>query len=233
MFEVRDLVVKYNGIPVLKGINLEVRRGEIVTLLGPNGSGKSTLVKAIFNLVEEKEGKILFFEEDITHLPPYDIVRKGISIVPEGRRVFVNLTVEENLKMGGFFNDPNYEELLADVYYTFPRLEEKRDEYAGNLSGGEQQMLAIGRAMMSDPILIVLDEPSLGLAPKILIEVFNGLLKISERRQISMLLIEQNAQIGIRFADYIYILDHGKIVLEGLPEDLVLNPEVKRKYFGM
>ncbi len=233
MFEVRDLVVKYDGIPVLKGINLEVRRGEIVTLLGPNGSGKSTLIKAIFNLVEEKEGKILFFEEDITHLPPYEIVRKGISIVPEGRRVFVNLTVEENLKMGGFFNDPNYEELLADVYYTFPRLKEKKDEYAGNLSGGEQQMLAIGRAMMSDPILMVLDEPSLGLAPKILIEVFNGLLKISERRQISMLLIEQNAQIGIRFADYIYILDHGKIVLEGLPEDLVLNPEVKRKYFGM
>ncbi len=233
MLKIENLHVFYGGIHALKGISMEVPEGKIVTLIGANGAGKSTTLRTIVGLVKPKDGKIYYQDEDITGKPSHYIVRKGIALVPEGRRVFANLTVYENLLMGGY-NRPEDEEFKKDLDYVFslfPRLLERKNQLAGTLSGGEQQMLALGRALMSRPKLMMLDEPSLGLAPKLVEDVFKSIQEI-HRNGTTILLIEQNAMAALQIADYGYVLETGKIVLEGTGEDLLHNEDVKRAYLG-
>jgi len=233
LLKIENLHVFYGGIHALKGISMEVPEGKIVTLIGANGAGKSTTLRTIVGLVKPKDGKIYYQDEDITGKPSHYIVRKGIALVPEGRRVFANLTVYENLLMGGY-NRPEDEEFKKDLDYVFslfPRLLERKNQLAGTLSGGEQQMLALGRALMSRPKLMMLDEPSLGLAPKLVEDVFKSIQEI-HRNGTTILLIEQNAMAALQIADYGYVLETGKIVLEGTGEDLLHNEDVKRAYLG-
>ncbi len=233
MLKIENLHVFYGGIHALKGISMEVPEGKIVTLIGANGAGKSTTLRTIVGLVKPKEGKIYYLDEDITGKPSHYIVRKGIALVPEGRRVFANLTVYENLLMGGY-NRPEDDEFKKDLDYVFslfPRLLERKNQLAGTLSGGEQQMLALGRALMSRPKLMMLDEPSLGLAPKLVEDVFRSIQEI-HKNGTTILLIEQNAMAALQIADYGYVLETGKIVLEGTGEDLLHNEDVKRAYLG-
>lgn len=233
MLKIENLHVFYGGIHALKGISLEVPAGKIVTLIGANGAGKSTTLRTIVGLVKPREGKIYYQDEDITGKPSHYIVRKGIALVPEGRKVFANLTVYENLLMGGY-NRPEDEEFKKDLDYVFslfPRLLERKNQLAGTLSGGEQQMLALGRALMSRPKLMMLDEPSLGLAPKLVEDVFKSIQEIHSNGT-TILLIEQNAMAALQIADYGYVLETGKIVLEGTGQDLLHNEDVKRAYLG-
>ncbi len=233
MLRIENLHVFYGGIHALKGISMEVPEGKIVTLIGANGAGKSTTLRTIVGLVKPKEGKIYYQDEDITGKPSHYIVRKGIALVPEGRKVFANLTVYENLLMGGY-NRPEDEEFKKDLDYVFslfPRLLERKNQLAGTLSGGEQQMLALGRALMSRPKLMMLDEPSLGLAPKLVEDVFKSIQEIHNNGT-TILLIEQNAMAALQIADYGYVLETGKIVLEGTGQDLLHNEDVKRAYLG-
>ncbi len=233
MLKIENLHVFYGGIHALKGISMEVPEGKIVTLIGANGAGKSTTLRTIVGLVKPREGKIYYQGEDITGKPSHYIVKKGIALVPEGRRVFANLTVYENLLMGGY-NRPEDEEFKKDLDYVFslfPRLLERKSQLAGTLSGGEQQMLALGRALMSRPKLMMLDEPSLGLAPKLVEDVFKSIQEI-HKKGTTILLIEQNAMAALQIADYGYVLETGKIVLEGTGEDLLHNEDVKKAYLG-
>ena len=233
MLKIENLHVYYGGIHALKGISMEVPEGKIVTLIGANGAGKSTTLRTIVGLVKPKEGKIFYQGEDITGKPSHYIVKKGIALVPEGRKVFVNLTVYENLLMGGY-NRPEDEEFKKDLDYVFslfPRLLERKNQLAGTLSGGEQQMLALGRALMSRPKLMMLDEPSLGLAPKLVEDVFKSIQEI-HKKGTTILLIEQNAMAALQIADYGYVLETGKIVLEGTGEELLHNEDVKKAYLG-
>ncbi|MEW9122219.1 MAG: ABC transporter ATP-binding protein [Thermotaleaceae bacterium] len=236
MLKVDNLSVNYDYISALSGISLEVNEGEIITLIGGNGAGKSTTLMAISNLVEKIEGKIFFKGEDITKLDPYKIVKMGLCHVPEGRRIFPALTVKENLIAGTIGNSKikkaDTERLLEEVYALFPRLKERTGQGGGSLSGGEQQMLAIARGLMMDPELIMLDEPSLGLAPILVEEIFELILKIKEAGK-TILLIEQNAVMALQVADRGYVLETGHIVITGTGKELLVDPEVKRAYLGI
>jgi branched-chain amino acid transport system ATP-binding protein len=233
MLKIENLTVAYGGIEALKGIDLEVPEGSIVTLIGANGAGKSTTLRTIMGLVKSKDGKILYEGKEITGLKTSEIVAKGITLVPEGRRVFSNLTVLENLMIGAYLRN-NKEEIQKDVdwvYDLFPRLKERSWQLAGTLSGGEQQMLAVGRALMSRPKIMMMDEPSLGLAPLVVKHIFSIMTEIKDRG-VTILLIEQNANVALRIADWGYVLETGNIVLSGKGQELLENEEVKSAYLG-
>ncbi|NLO90118.1 MAG: ABC transporter ATP-binding protein [Clostridia bacterium] len=233
MLKVENLTVSYGGIEALKGITIEVPEGSIVTLIGANGAGKSTTLRSIMGLVKVKSGKITYQGEDITGLKTSEIVARGITLVPEGRRVFPNLTVYENLLIGAYLRN-NKEQIkkdLAWVYELFPRLKERSWQLAGTLSGGEQQMLAVGRALMSRPKILMMDEPSLGLAPLIVKSIFSIIQQIYNNG-VTILLIEQNANAALHIADWGYVLETGKIVLSGTGKELLENEEVKAAYLG-
>ena len=233
MLKVDDLHVAYGGIEALKGISLEVPEGKIVTLIGANGAGKSTLLRTIMGLEKPSKGTITYNDKEITGLNSQKIVTSGITLVPEGRRVFPNLTVLENLKIGAYLRNDT-EEIEKDIkwiYEMFPRLEERSWQMAGTLSGGEQQMLALGRALMCRPKVIMMDEPSLGLAPLVIKDIFYIIQDIN-RRGVTILLIEQNANMALKVADLAYVLETGKITLTGSGKELLENPEVKAAYLG-
>jgi branched-chain amino acid transport system ATP-binding protein len=233
LLEVSCLSVFYGGIHALKGISLNVPRGEIVTLVGANGAGKSTTLRTISGLVEAQQGKIIFQEREIQNIPAHRIVQKGIAMVPEGRHIFVNLSVEENLLMGAYARKDGAEiqRSIRWVFQLFPRLKERAKQKGGTLSGGEQQMLALGRGLMSHPDLLMLDEPSLGLAPKLVKEVFDIIQNIHAEGT-TILLIEQNAIAALEVAAYGYVLQTGQISMEGKGNDLLKDPSVKEAYLG-
>lgn len=233
MIKIDNLVVAYGGIEALKGVSLEVPSGKIVTLVGANGAGKSTTLKSIVGLVKPKSGSIDYEGTDLTKLNTELMVKKGIALVPEGRKVFADLTVLENLKIGAYSrkDTAGIAEDLEKVYSLFPRLKERTWQAAGTLSGGEQQMLAIGRALMSRPKLIMMDEPSLGLAPIIVKELFGIIKKINEEGM-TVLLIEQNANAALKIADVGYIMETGRITLSGSGQELLSNDEIKKAYLG-
>ena len=231
MLKVKDLKVNYGGIEAVKGISLEVPEGKIVTLIGANGAGKSTTLRAIAGLVKPASGRIRLQAEDLTALSPDRIVSKGITLVPEGRRVFPDLTVLENLKIGAYLRKDDLSADLKWVYELFPRLKERSWQAAGTLSGGEQQMLAVGRALMSRPKLMMMDEPSLGLAPLIVREIFE-IIKEINRQGVTILLIEQNANMALQTADLGYVLETGRITLSGPGKELLVNEAVKKAYLG-
>lgn len=233
MLKIDNLTVSYGGIEALKGIDLEVPEGKIVTLIGANGAGKSTTLRTIMGLVKSKSGKISYKGEDITGAKSPDIVAKGITLVPEGRRVFPDLTVLENLKIGAYLRKDNalISKDLDWVYELFPRLKERSWQLAGTLSGGEQQMLAVGRALMSRPKIMMMDEPSLGLAPLVVKSIFSIIQEIN-KNGVTILLIEQNANMALRIADWGYVLETGNIVLTGKGQELLLNEDVKSAYLG-
>lgn len=230
MIEVKNLHVYYGVIEAVKGISFSVQTGQIVSLIGSNGAGKTSTLNALINSVK-RSGEINFLGYDTSRHKTHTIVKQGIALVPEGRRVFINLSVEENLKMGAFNNDENYEYLKDTMYELFPRLKQKRYQLAGTLSGGEAQMLAISRALMGEPKLLMLDEPSLGLAPKIVGEVFDIIERLKEDG-ITILLVEQNAFLALKASDYTYVLENGHIVMEGVSKDMTNNYEIKKKYLG-
>jgi len=222
----------YGAIEALKGVSLQVGQGEIVTLIGANGAGKSTLLMTICGSPRARQGTVSFEGEDITHLPTHVIMRGGLAIVPEGRRIFPGLTVTENLHMGGFFSDKvRLGHDIERVFGLFPRLKERRHQRGGTLSGGEQQMLSIGRALMSEPRLLLLDEPSLGLAPLIIAQIFQILEEI-RRDGVTIFLVEQNAHRALQLADRGYVLENGVIVLADTGDNLLTNAEVSRAYLG-
>jgi len=233
MLKVKDLHVSYGPIHALKGISMEVHEGEIVTLIGSNGAGKSTTLSAITGLVKAQSGSVEFKGQNITNVPAYKIVSYGISLSPEGREVFPALTVQENLRLGAYTRtdkggiNASYER----VYELFPRLKERINQTAGTLSGGEQQMLAIGRALMTEPKLLLLDEPSMGLAPNLVLEVFD-LIEDINKQGTTILLIEQNANMALSVAHRAYVLENGNIAIEGNAHDLANDPRVKNAYLG-
>lgn len=231
--EIRDLCVSYGGIRALKGVSLSVDEGQIVTLIGANGAGKSTTLRAISGLQKAQSGSILYGGEELTNLPAKEIVRRGIIHVPEGRRVFPDMTVAENLKIGAFLRTDQaaIAQDLDYVYSLFPRLKERSWQLAGTLSGGEQQMLAVGRALMSRPKVLMMDEPSLGLAPLIVKDIFSIIRRVNQDG-ITVLLIEQNANAALRIADYGYVLETGTIALSGTGEELLRNESVREAYLG-
>ena len=231
LFEIKDLEVSYGSIAAIKGISLEVHKGEIVTILGANGAGKTTTMRTISQLLKAKAGSIKFKGEELTQLPAHKIVKLGISQSPEGRRVFGILTVEENLMLGAFVRSRMNKETLEWVYQLFPRLKERRKQFAGTLSGGEQQMLAIGRSLMSDPEMLLLDEPSLGLAP-ILVKAIFEQIKIIANKGLTVLLVEQNAKAALKLADRGYVLDVGKIALSGTSTELLASEKIQEAYLG-
>lgn len=231
--EIRDLCVSYGGIRALKGVSLSVDEGQIVTLIGANGAGKSTTLRAISGLQKVQSGSILYGGEDLTGLPAKEIVQRGIIHVPEGRRVFPDMTVAENLKIGAFLRTDKaaIAQDMDYVYSLFPRLKERSWQLAGTLSGGEQQMLAVGRALMSRPKVLMMDEPSLGLAPLIVKDIFSIIRRVNQDG-ITVLLIEQNANAALRIANYGYVLETGTIALSGTGEELLKNESVREAYLG-
>lgn len=234
MLRVKDLNIRYGGIHAVKGISFDVPQGEIITMVGANGAGKSSTLRAICGLVKPDRGSVItFMDRDITSLDTAEIVRQGITMVPEGRRVFPDLTVRENLILGAYFrkDDKEVEKDIEWVYELFPRLRERKEQLAGTLSGGEQQMLAVGRALMSRPKLLMMDEPSLGLAPLLVKEIFE-IIKDIHRQGVTILLIEQNARMALQIAHYGYVLETGSIVLEGTGEELAGSELVKKAYLG-
>ncbi len=231
MLKINDLKVNYGGIEAVKGISFEVPKGSIVTLVGANGAGKSTTLRTISGLVKPRSGSIEFLEEDITGRDPSYIVSKGVTLVPEGRKIFPDLTVLENLKIGAYLRSDMLEEDLKWVYDLFPRLKERHWQLGGTLSGGEQQMLAVGRALMSRPKLMMMDEPSLGLAPLIVRGIFD-IIKEVNRQGVTILLIEQNANMALQTADMGYVLETGRITLSGPGRELLANEDVKKAYLG-
>ena len=229
---VDNINVYYGAIHALKGISLDVNRGEIVTLIGANGAGKSTTLHTISGLMRSRTGDIEFLESSISHVPAHKIVSMGISHVPEGRRIFQGMTVEENLQMGAFVaKKDRIAHNLEYVYEQFPRLKERTSQIAGTLSGGEQQMLAMGRALMSDPELLMLDEPSMGLAPILVDQIFE-IIKNLNKAGTTILLVEQNAQMALSVADRAYVIETGRITLSGTGKELAQSEEVKKAYLG-
>ena len=231
MLKIDELKVSYGGIEAVKGITFEVPDGKIVTLIGANGAGKSTTLRSIAGLVKPAHGRIHLQGEDITALSPDRIVSKGITLVPEGRHVFPDLTVLENLKIGAYLRTDSLEDDIRWVYDLFPRLKERSWQAAGTLSGGEQQMLAVGRALMSRPKIIMMDEPSLGLAPIVVKGIFDIIREIN-KQGVTVLLIEQNANMALRIADVGYVLETGRITLTGSGRELLTNEAVKKAYLG-
>ncbi len=233
MLKLKDLKVSYGGISALKGISLDVEKGQIVTLIGANGAGKSTTLKSIMGLVKPDSGSVIYKGEDITKLSIRDRVSKGIVLVPEGRRVFPQLTVQENLKMGAYIrkSPKEIQEDMDWVYELFPILKERDWQLAGTLSGGEQQMLAVGRALTARPELIMMDEPSLGLAPLIVKDIFSIIERI-RKEGVTILLIEQNANMALKACDWGYVMETGSIKLEGNGGELLENEEIKEAYLG-
>lgn len=231
LLTLENLYVSYGGIKAVKGISLTVPEGEIITLIGANGAGKSTILRTIAGLIKPESGKIMYRDEDITGHSTNTIVEKGITLVPEGRRVFPDLTVLENLKIGAYLRKVSLEEDIIKVYKLFPRLEERSWQQAGTLSGGEQQMLAVGRALMSKPKLIMMDEPSLGLAPIIVRDIMN-IIKTVNAEGMTILLVEQNANLALRIANHGYVCETGNITLEGSGMELLNDETVKAAYLG-
>ncbi len=231
ILEIKDLVVSYGGIEAVKGINLNIAQGKIVTLIGANGAGKSTTMKAISGLVKPKTASILFEGQELVGKTPDQIVALGITMVPEGRRVFPNLTVKENLRIGAYLRKDSLTEDLNYVYALFPRLKEREWQLAGTLSGGEQQMLAVGRALMAKPKLIMMDEPSLGLAPLVVKGIFDIIHTINEAG-ITVLLNEQNANMALKAAHWGYVMETGRITMQGTGMELYENEQIKEAYLG-
>ena len=231
LLEINNLVVRYGGIEAVRGISFGVPKGKIVTLIGSNGAGKSSTLRSVVGLVKPAGGSISFKGADLLKLPTETIVTRGITMVPEGRRVFVNLTVAENLRMGAYMRKDSIDKDLERVYTLFPRLKERSWQPAGTLSGGEQQMLAIARALMSKPELVMMDEPSLGLAPIIVQEVFEIIREIN-REGTTILLIEQNANMALQTADCGYVMETGRITLSGTGRELAENEQVREAYLG-
>ena len=231
ILSVKDLKVNYGGIEAVKGISFDVPAGKIVTLIGANGAGKSTTLKSIIGLVKPRSGSIMYEGEELIGKDTTAIVSKGITLVPEGRRVFSDLTVLENLKIGAYLRNDDLTDDLAWVYDLFPRLKEREWQLAGTLSGGEQQMLAVGRALMSRPKIMMMDEPSLGLAPLIVRGIFDIIREIN-KQGVTVLLIEQNANMALKTADFAYVLETGRIGLSGPGAALLVNEDVKKAYLG-
>lgn len=231
MFEIKGLSVNYGGIEAVRDISLSVPKGSIVTLIGANGAGKSTTLRTIAGLVKPRAGRIEFEGEDITGKDPAYIVGKGITLVPEGRRIFPDLTVLENLKIGAYLRSDAIEEDLERVFKLFPRLRERSWQYGGTLSGGEQQMLAVGRALMSKPKLMMMDEPSLGLAPLVVKDIFSIIEKVNDEG-VTILLIEQNANMALKIADIGYVMETGQITLSGKGSNLITDEGVRKAYLG-
>ena len=231
ILSVQDINVYYGAIHAIQDVSLTVNEGEIVTLIGANGAGKSTTLQTISGLLRSKTGDIRFCGESIAHIPSHKIVERGIAQVPEGRRIFLQMTVQENLEMGAFTRSGGVEKDLERVYALFPRLLERKKQIAGTLSGGEQQMLAMGRALMSHPKLMMLDEPSMGLAPILVEQVFTIIRQLHEEGT-TILLVEQNAQMALSVADRAYVMETGKITLQGTGAELAQSDRVKKAYLG-
>ena len=231
LLQIDDLKVSYGGIEAVRGISFDVRQGEIVTLIGANGAGKSSTLRTISGLVAPKGGRVIFNGEDITGKDPTIIVSKGLMMVPEGRRIFPNLSVLENLKIGAYLRKDDLDEDIEKVYGYFPRLKERSWQAGGTLSGGEQQMLAVGRALMGRPELLMMDEPSLGLAPKVVQGIFEIIRRINAAGT-TVLLIEQNANMALHVADRAYVIENGKIAMEGTGEQLLNDEKVRAAYLG-
>ncbi len=233
MLEVKDLEVYYGMIQAIKGISFEVNEGEVIALIGANGAGKTTTLHTITGLLSPKKGQVLFEGQDITKIPAHKIVSMGMAHVPEGRRVFADLSVYENLKLGAYTRKDknNIDKDLEMIYERFPRLAERKNQSAGTLSGGEQQMLAMGRALMSKPSIVLMDEPSMGLSPILVNEIFDIIESISKSGT-TVLLVEQNAKKALSIADRAYVLETGKIVLDGKASELLENDSIKKAYLG-
>ena len=232
MLKVENIDVYYGAIHAIRNVSFEVKEGEIVTLIGANGAGKSTILKTVSGILTPKTGTVTFLDKKLNGTPSYMVTRMGLSHVPEGRRIFQQLSVEENLEMGGFTrNKDEIPSLIEHVYDKFPRLRERHTQIAGTLSGGEQQMLAIGRALMSKPHLMMLDEPSMGLAPILVEQIFEIIKELNESG-VTILLVEQNANMALKIADRGYVLESGKIVLSGTGGELMASDAVKKAYLG-
>lgn len=233
MLEIKDLEVCYGVIRAIKGVSFEVNQGEVIALIGANGAGKTTILHTITGLIPAKSGSILFEGKDLTKTPAHKIVSMGMAHVPEGRRVFAQLSVLENIKLGAYTRKDKAEitKSLQMVYERFPRLEERKNQVAGTLSGGEQQMLAMGRALMSNPRIILMDEPSMGLSPLLVSEIFD-IIKVISESGTTVLLVEQNAKKALSIADRAYVLETGNITLSGKASDLINNDSVKKAYLG-
>ena len=232
ILKVDDINVYYGSIHAIKGISFEVNEGEIVTLIGANGAGKSTTLNTIACLLRSKTGHIEFMGEPLNHVPSHKVVSKGLALVPEGRRIFLQMSVQENLDMGAFSRrGGNIDADMERVFEQFPRLKERRKQVAGTLSGGEQQMLAMGRALMSNPKLLMLDEPSMGLSPLLVQEIFD-IIRDIHKEGMTILLVEQNAQMALSVADRAYVLETGRVVMEGTGAELLTNERVRSAYLG-
>ena len=234
MLKIQGLNTYYGAIHALKGIDLEIHKGEVVSLIGSNGAGKSTLLSTVTGIQKASSGKVMLYDEDITNIAPYLLSKKKISISPEGREVFPDLTVLENLRIGAFSinNKGEIEKNYERVFALFPRLKERIKQQAGTLSGGEQQMLAVGRALMSSPELLFLDAPSLGLAPNIVLLIFD-MIKEIQKQGVTILLVEQNANLALQTSDRAYVLENGLITMQGDAKEIANNPKVKEAYLGM
>ena len=232
MLNISKVETFYGNIQALKGVDVKVNDGEIVALIGSNGAGKSTLLMTVSGVNKAANGEIIFNSKNISNLPPHDIVNLGISQVPEGRRIFARLTVEDNLRLGASVNEKgkNFERDSKEVYDLFPVLKDRLSQRGGTLSGGEQQMLAIGRAMMARPRMLLLDEPSLGIAPKLVNQIFASIKNINKEKKVTVFLVEQNAEKALELADRGYVLVNGKISIEGAGKDLLNNPDVQAAY---
>ena len=234
ILNVNDLNVYYGGIHAIKNISFQIKKGEIVSLIGANGAGKTSTLHAISGLVPIKSGEISLNGENVTNIDAHKLVSRGMAHVPEGRRIFTELTVLENLEMGAYTRN-DVDQIKKDMehmFSLFPRLAERKKQLAGTMSGGEQQMLAMARALMSNPSLLLLDEPSMGLAPLLVQEIFNIIVRINKEENVTVLLVEQNANMALSIADRGYVLETGKIILEGTGKELLTNPEIKKAYLG-
>lgn len=231
MLKIENLKVNYGGIEAVKGISFEIKQGEIVTLIGANGAGKSTTLRTISSLVKQSSGTINFLGTDITDMPAHQVVKSGITLCPEGRHIFPDMTVLENIKIGAYLRNDNLDKDIEKVYKLFPILKERNWQLAGTLSGGEQQMLAVARGLMSNPKLMMLDEPSLGLAPLVVKDIFNVITEIN-KTGVTILLVEQNANMALKIADRAYVLETGRITMQGTGQELIEDEKVKEAYLG-